>query len=186
MLRVAQCATADELAQVLALNRANHRSVLSDDEKRIHGFLSLLYTEAMLADLQRFLPTIVVKDGDVVAGYAHALPPQDAAKIHVHLKAMADQVDPILLDGRPLSAHRYYLMAGICVHAAYRGKGVFQMLYDGHRRFYGDRYELLVTDIAVSNARSIRAHERTGFKPIHRYRDEQDEWQVVVWDWRQR
>lgn len=186
MLRVAQCASDDEVAQILALNRANHRSVLSDDEKRDAGFLTLLYTERMVRDLQRHMPTVIVKAGDVVAGYAHALPPSEGNKIDPHLQAMVDQVNPIVLDGRPLSEHRYYLMAGICVHANYRGKGVFQMLYEGHRQFYGERYEMLVTDISVSNARSMRAHERTGFRTIHKYRDQQDEWQVVMWDWRKR
>lgn len=186
MLRLAQCTNDDEVAMILALNRANHRSVLSDDEKRDAGFLTLLYTESMVRDLQRYMPTVIVKDGDVVAGYAHALPPSEGSKINPHLQAMADQVNPIVLDGRPLSDYRYYLMAGICVHADYRGKGVFQMLYDGHRQFYGGRHEMLITDISVSNARSMRAHERTGFRTIHKYRDQQDEWQVVMWDWRKR
>jgi len=34
--------------------------------------------------------------------------------------------------------------------------------------------------------RSLRAHERVGFEPIHRYRDGVDEWVIVAWDWSKR
>jgi RimJ/RimL family protein N-acetyltransferase len=66
----------------------------------------------------------------------------------------------------------------------YRGKGAFDMLYSFHRSAFSGQYDLLATEISTSNLRSIRAHLRVGFEVIDRYRDQEDEWEVVVWDWR--
>ena len=49
---------------------------------------------------------------------------------------------------------------------------------------YAERFELLVTEISTRNQRSLRAHARVGFEPVHRYRDDVDEWEIVAWDWR--
>jgi len=60
------------------------------------------------------------------------------------------------------------------------GRGVFDALYEGHRRFLGGRYDAVVTEIATRNGRSMRAHARAGFETIHVYRDATDEWAVVA------
>jgi RimJ/RimL family protein N-acetyltransferase len=67
---------------------------------------------------------------------------------------------------------------------AHRGSGVFDALYAEHRAQYADRYDLLVTEVATRNTRSMRAHERVGFRTLHTYRDATDEWALIAWDWR--
>jgi L-amino acid N-acyltransferase YncA len=76
-------------------------------------------------------------------------------------------------------------MGQICVDKAYRGKGVFELLYQKHREIFEKSYDFIVTEISTRNTRSLRAHEKVGFKTIHTYRDSMDEWNVVVWDWRE-
>jgi RimJ/RimL family protein N-acetyltransferase len=73
----------------------------------------------------------------------------------------------------------------VCIDIDYRGQGVFRLLFEKHKEVYNKRFQMLVTEISTSNAKSQRAHERVGFKTIHTYKDELDEWNVVVWDWRQ-
>jgi hypothetical protein len=58
------------------------------------------------------------------------------------------------------------------------------MLYQHHKKIYGDKYDMLITEISTSNIRSQKAHEKTGFKTIYTYTDAADEWNVVVWDWK--
>ena len=183
MLRASLCASDDELVQILQLNKSNHRTVLSDAEKTDSGFLTLLYSLELLQQLQKLTPAVIVKDGDTVVGYALAVS-REGANVDHHLQAMVGQLDAVIYLGKPLLEYRYYIMGQICVHPNYRGKGIVQMIYYGHRTFYGDRFDMLATDIATSNQRSLRAHLRTGFKAIHRYRDSMDEWQVVLWTWR--
>lgn len=36
----------------------------------------------------------------------------------------------------------------------------------------------------ASNPRSLKAHEKVGFRRIATHRDEMDQWDVVLWDWK--
>ena len=56
-------------------------------------------------------------------------------------------------------------------------------MYEHHKKIYQHQFDLLVTEISANNPRSQKAHEKVGFKTIHNYRDDIDEWNVVVWDW---
>jgi RimJ/RimL family protein N-acetyltransferase len=47
-----------------------------------------------------------------------------------------------------------------------------------------DSYDFVITEIATRNTRSIRAHEKVGFQLLHRFKDDKEEWDVVIWDWR--
>ena len=97
------------------------------------------------------------------------------------MKNLAD----LKYEGSPLTNYGFYLMGQVCIRRDYRGKGVFEMLYREHKQTYSSQYDLLVTEISTSNHRSLKAHQKTGFKNIHTYEDAMDEWTVVAWDWRQ-
>jgi L-amino acid N-acyltransferase YncA len=75
-------------------------------------------------------------------------------------------------------------MGQICVDKEFRGKGLFEELYQGHKEIYGSGFDFIITEISTSNHRSLRAHEKVGFETIHQYTDEMDEWAVVVWNWK--
>jgi RimJ/RimL family protein N-acetyltransferase len=78
---------------------------------------------------------------------------------------------------------RYYYMGQICVAEAFRGKGIFQGLYQAHAKFFGSRFDCLVTEVSPLNKRSMAAHLKLGFDIIHEYEDESGEWCVIAWDW---
>ena len=46
---------------------------------------------------------------------------------------------------------------------------------------YGSRFDLVVTEVAARNTRSLRAHARVGFEPLHVYPDATtgEEWHVI-------
>jgi L-amino acid N-acyltransferase YncA len=96
---------------------------------------------------------------------------------------MFDTFQTLLYKDRPLPDYRYYVMGQICIDAAQRGTGLFQQLYEAHRHFYAPRFDLCLTEVSSSNARSMRAHEKVGFQTIHRFSDETDEWNILLWDW---
>ncbi|MBV8251321.1 MAG: GNAT family N-acetyltransferase [Chitinophaga sp.] len=171
----------EELQQIAALSLANNAADLTADEKAKEGFLTWSYQLPVLQELHKVVPSIIVKDGDKVAGYALVLT-HDAAPIYEPLQDMIRVLNPILYAGKPLSEHNFYIMGQICVHPDYRGKGVFQLLYDYHRERYAAHYDFLLTEIAVTNFRSQRAHERTGFRTIHTHTDKFGDWDIVVWD----
>ena len=71
-------------------------------------------------------------------------------------------------------------MGQVCVDKDYRGKGLFDLLYQKHKEIYQDQYDFVITEVSTRNHRSIRAHQRAGFQTINTYCDELDEWAVVI------
>jgi L-amino acid N-acyltransferase YncA len=73
-------------------------------------------------------------------------------------------------------------MGQICVAKNYRGKGVFDSLYEKHKELYGSSYDLCVPSVSTRNTRSMSAHERVGFETVLTFRDQTDEWNILVWN----
>jgi ribosomal protein S18 acetylase RimI-like enzyme len=125
-------------------------------------------------------PGIIVKDDDTLAGYA-LVAFKEAKTFHKDLATMINKLEAIIYINKRLADYRYYVMGQVCVDKDYRGKGVFDMLYQHHKTVFKDMFDFVVTEISVSNHRSIRAHEKVGFKTIYSYKDAMDEWNVVLW-----
>ncbi|MEO6329175.1 MAG: GNAT family N-acetyltransferase [Ginsengibacter sp.] len=183
MLQTTIVTKEDELIQIHRLNQQNLRQYLSAEEKQQEGFVSWLYSMELLQEMHNLAPSIIVKDMDAVIGYA-LVTLKEAATFHRDLQIMIDNLHALSYHDKPLYSYDFYCMGQVCIHKDYRGKGVFNMLYQKHREIYSSRFQLLVTEISASNLRSQKAHENVGFKTMHTYHDEMDEWNVVVWDWR--
>ena len=100
------------------------------------------------------------------------------------MESMFGLLEKLQWKDKPICGYRYYEMGQVCVAKEYRGKGVFEMLYQEHKKSYSNKYDLLVTMISTMNHRSLKAHEKVGFETVLIEKDELDEWAVVVWDWR--
>ncbi len=98
------------------------------------------------------------------------------------LEPMFDRLSAVRRNGRPVLEHRTYVMGQICVDAPYRGRGVFDLLYREHKKQFASKFDFVITEVAIENARSMRAHRRIGFETIYRYRGSTNEWAVVLWD----
>ena len=182
MLQATLVTTEEELKAIHRLNQQNLKAHLSPGEMKEEGFVTWLYPLALLQNMHRLAPGVIVKDGDKVVGYALATP-KEASVFHPDLQNMIRHLEDVMYTGKPLSAYRYYCMGQICMDKSYRGKGLVKLLYEQHKKTYSPQYDLLITEISTSNPRSLRAHEKIGFKTAHIYRDAMDEWNVVIWDW---
>src|SRR5437868_15212291 len=120
-------------------------------------------------------PSIVARDQGALAGYALVMPPECRAFVPI-LAPMFERIDAFGLS-------RFYVMGQICVARDWRGKGVFDRLYQAHREHLRAKYDSSITEVATRNTRSMRAHQRVGFVEIERYRDATDEWALLRWDW---
>lgn len=123
-------------------------------------------------------PSIIAVSEDALAGYALVMPNACRAFIPV-LEPMFQRLEAL-----GLVSPRSYVMGQVCVAREFRGQGVFDRLYQGHRELLGDRYDVVFTEIALRNVRSMRAHARVGFREVERYRDATDEWAIVALDLR--
>jgi len=182
MLYATTVTTKNELQQIQKLNQQNLKQFLIEEEMLQEGFVSWLYSLDLLQKMQALSSSIIVKENNNVVGYALATL-QEASVFHDDLKTMITNIQSVCYKGKPLMQYRFYLMGQICIHKNYRGKGVFDLLYQHHKTIYSKSFELLVTEISSGNHRSLRAHEKLGFKKIYTYSDSIDEWNLVVWDW---
>jgi hypothetical protein len=170
--RVGLVAGERDLEQILALQLENLGETAD-------GFVTVRHTPEILRAMHAQLPSVLARDerGDVV-GYALSMAREAQALLPI-LAPMFARLDAL----EALGARRWYVMGQVCVGGAFRGQGVFDALYQGHREHYADRFDVLVTEIATRNGRSMRAHQRVGFVELDRYRDATDEWSVVGWSW---
>ena len=172
----------EELAQIITLQKKNLKQNITAEEKSSEGFVTMEFNLPMLQELHALAPDVIIKDGDQVVGYAIVLP-LEGRIAYPALEPMFINFEKLYWKGRQLYDYKFYAMGQICIDKDYRGKGLFRMLYEKHREIYKEQFDFIVTEISTGNARSSNAHKRIGFKTIDIYRDQMDEWAVVLWDW---
>ena len=163
-----------ELEQILALQQRNLPRNVDPLAIADQGFVTVEHTLPILRRMHELEPSIVARDGPALAGYALVMP--------VECRSFVPVLEPMFqrLEGL---RRRFYVMGQICIDGPWRGRGLFDGLYQAHREHLRDRYELVVTEVSVRNPRSLRAHLRVGFREIERYRDLTDQWVLLGWDW---
>ena len=124
---------------------------------------------------------IIAKDGNSVIGYALVMLRSFSDLIPV-LQPMFNRLSTIKFGDKKVTDHSFYVMGQICVAENYRGKGVFDSLYQKHKELNAPIYDLCVTSFSIRNKRSMRAHERVGFEIVNTFRDQTDEWNILVWN----
>ncbi|CAN5243443.1 hypothetical protein BH11BAC6_BH11BAC6_14170 [soil metagenome] len=173
----------EEIEQIIALSCKNNKTNLSAETKATQGFISWQYSYELLQQMHALHSNIIVKDGDKLAGYA-MVALKEASAFHTDLAEMIYHLEALHYNGKKLNEYDYYIMGQVCVAENYRGKGVFDMLYQHHKKLFSNSFDFVVTEISAANLCSIRAHEKAGFKTIHTYTNEAGEWKVVLWDWK--
>ena len=175
--------TDKDLSEILALQQSNLRRNLTVDAISSEGFVTVRHSFTDLRKLNEQEQHQVIKADGKVVGYILAMTEKSKADIPV-LIPMFELFQQVPYRGEPISAYKYMVVGQVCVAADFRGQGLFDEAYAAYRDRFSARYEFAVTEIATANTRSIKAHQRLGFKEVHRYIDEQQvEWSIVLWDW---
>ena len=183
MVRIIKASDAVELEQILILQQKNLARNITGEEAMEQGYVTVIHTADQLQKMHELAPAIIAKDDETVVGYALSMPVSCSALIPV-LEPMFASIENLVYKGIPLKSTKYYVMGQICIDKDFRGQGIFDRLYEGHKKNYGQEYDCIVTEVATRNTRSLRAHQRVGFVTIHNYTDETDDWEVMVWDWK--
>jgi L-amino acid N-acyltransferase YncA len=101
------------------------------------------------------------------------------------LAPMFEVFNQVIYHGKKISEYRYLVVGQVCVAKEFRGKGVLNLCYQAYKKQFESKYDFAITEIAQKNIRSMKAHERIGFKTIHQYRESNGmDWNIVVWDWK--
>ena len=170
---------------ILALQQQNLKRNLSPDVIASQGFVTVEHAFETLLQMNQAEPSVIVKDNEAVVAYCLTMLPSFGSMVP-ELVAMFELLNNISYESKLISDYAYYVMGQVCVGEAYRGQGFFDGMYHKQREILADKYDLCITEIALSNTRSLKAHARVGFQIIHEYFDSayNETWAVVAWDWR--
>lgn len=170
----------EEMKGVLALQQANLRNNITQEEAETQGFLMAEYDLDFLELLNQKSPGIIAKDGEKVVGYSLVALPETARQ-HPLLADLVQNIERCIFDGNPVE--NYAIVAQLCVSKEYRGQDLVQKLYGSFREHYANRYTYCVTDVAQANHRSLKAHQKRGFQVIDTLEYGGIGWNIVLWDW---
>ena len=176
--------TPDEVRDILELQARNLPSALTPETMANQGFVTVRHDASVLQRMNEAAPAIVAKAGGRVVGYALVMPPSFAADVPI-LGPLFEMLETLSWKGVPLLDHsRWFVMGQICIAEGFRGMGIFDRLYRTMAERYGSRFDLVVTEVAARNRRSLRAHARVGFEPLHVYPDATtgEEWHIIGLD----
>lgn len=183
MLLASLATSRDDLRQILQLQQLNLSTNISADELNSQGFVTMRHNLETLEQMNDLGPAVIIKDQEKVVAYALTML-VECKDLMPALKPMFTIFESLSWMGNPLNTYSYYVMGQICVAKEFRGQGLVDELYHYHRKIYQSKFELILTEIATRNFRSIKAHEKVGFKTIHIHKDALDEWAIVGWDWK--
>lgn len=171
-----------DLQQILELQAKNLPQCIDEQEMKSQGFVTVKHELELLSDMNKDYRHIIAKANGKVVGFALVMLKKFADKIPV-LVPMFELIDLLQYKGKPLKECSYFVMGQICIDKAYRGQGIFNGLYQELRTQMLPHFDLVVTEIATRNIRSLKAHNKVGFSSIKRYVADGEEWDIVVWDW---
>ncbi|GAB3234020.1 GNAT family N-acetyltransferase [Algoriphagus aestuariicola] len=183
MIHFKPAETERELLGILSLQKENLPQNISQAEKAAQGFVTVNHSFEQLAEMNAIAPHLIAKDGEKVVGYILAMTKASKDLIPV-LIPMFQQFERLEFAGNNVASYNYLVIGQICVSKDYRGRGIFDRMYEAYVDFFSTRFDFAITEIADSNIRSIKAHQRVGFEVIHKFSDSTEDWSIVALNWK--
>jgi L-amino acid N-acyltransferase YncA len=176
--------TAD-LEGILSLQQENLSTLLSQEEKDQQGFVTIKHNLEQLQSMHSIAPHVLAIENEQVVGYvlAMTLASREVVPLMVPLFENFDQSE---IGGKKITDYNPLVVGQVCVGKSQRGTGLFDKLYTEYREQYASTHDFSITSVALSNYRSLAAHQRVGFKILHTFQDSLHPWAIVCWDWNNR
>lgn len=183
-IRYTQVSQDIEIQQILDLQQLNLPKNISKEEALEQGFVTVEHDFPLLKKMNDLAPSIIAKDGEKVIGYCLAMLVELKNDVPI-LVPMFEMIEKIDYQGKKLSDFPYIAMGQVCVDKNYRGLGVFDGMYQAMKYYFDNQYDRVITEVALRNTRSMKAHQRVGFRNVYGYTAPDGEnWAIVVWDWK--
>ncbi len=171
-IQYTKASTDKELNQILALQKRNSISILSNEEKAKEGFITVIHSFDILKKMNNVCPHIIAKYNDEVVGYALSMDSCFGEDIPV--------LAPMFTELKKLQLENYLVMGQVCVDKNHRKKGIFRELYATMRREYNSRYNSIITEVDSKNIRSLNAHYAIGFELLNKYDSLGQHWNIIA------
>ena len=178
-IRYKRAHSSEELHQILALQRANIPTAISDKEKQQEGFVTVHHSFEILNAMNQKCPHIIATYDENVVGYALCMLQEFKHDIEV-LRPMFKQIDKCLEENVS-----YLVMGQICIDKNFRKQGIFRGLYNFMKQELNSQFDMVVTEVDEKNTRSMQAHYAIGFQRLYTYNSNQQDWALISWDWNQ-
>lgn len=176
--------TDEEILRIIELQKNNLPQNLTEEQITTQGFVSVIHSFDVLKKMNDIEQSIIAKDDDHVIGYLLAMTAKSKNDIPV-LIPMFNAFNNVVYNHKKISEYKYIVVGQVCIAEAYRGKGILDDCYAEYKNHFRNKYDFAITEIMNKNKRSMKAHIRIGFETIYSYQDtEGDEWNIVLWDWR--
>jgi GNAT superfamily N-acetyltransferase len=170
------------LQDILDLQRINLRTNLHPDEIDSQGFLYVQHTYDSLKKICATEPAVIALDGEKLAGYALCMNKVHSMQVP-ELWSFFSSLDKLTYQHKALQESTYLVCGQICIAKAYRGFNLMRRLYNTMSELK-TKYQYCITEVSSQNIRSLNAHFKVGFKPIHEFLEENGElWHILLWDW---
>jgi predicted GNAT superfamily acetyltransferase len=184
MITFTTAVTDKDFAEIIALQKENLAENLSASEIQEQGFVTVVHSMEALKKMNGYEQHLVMKDDSKVAGYLLAMTKYSRADIPV-LVPMFEIFEKISYGDKLLADYNFIVVGQVCIHKDYRGKGLLNKSYAAYKNLYQKKYDFAITEIAISNQRSLNAHKKAGFTEVHQFTDiNKIAWSIVLWDWR--
>lgn len=182
MLKICRAESQTDLQGILELQQKNLPQNLSPEEKSEQGFVRVEHNLELLGLLNSIESHVIAKDGNTVAAYFLAMTKKSRNDVPM-LVPMFRQFDKLTYKGKNVSEYNYMVIGQVCIGKNYRGIGLFSSCFEVYQNAFKKEYDFAITEISISNPRSIKAHQKAGFEIIHTFQDEFETWVIVVCDW---
>lgn len=171
-----------DLKQIVELQEKYALGPVSNRRKEVHGLLFAQPNLHLLRSMNASARQIVARAEGKIVAYALALPPEIKLLLP-HLLPMFEMLDKLYYKGVLLPETKYYILGEIYVPERYRAHGLFQALIGKQREVFSSEYDVCIAEVRAKNLRSMTAHKKAGFKTIHTFGKEGDEWNILLLDW---
>lgn len=182
MITYSTSQTIQQLQAILALQKENLERNISSSELNKEGYVTAEHNLDLISKMNKPYAHIIATDAEELVGYALVMTRAFSKNIPV-LVEMFDQIDDQSYRNGLLGDSNYVVMGQICIAKAYRGRGIFYGLYNHMREIYSSKFEYLITMVAERNQRSLHAHYKAGFCPLHEYNSHGEHWHIILLDW---
>ena len=166
--------TEEELRQIQELQKINLPKAISKEEKVKEGFVTVTHSIELLQRMNSACGHTIAKDGERLVGYALSMHPKFGNEIEV-LRPMFEEIRSVLR-----SDQSYIVMGQICIAKEYRGMGVFRKLYETMRQNVMANFNAIITEVDITNTRSLNAHYAVGFKDLKQYKSGGQDWRLII------
>lgn len=169
-----------DLKSILHLQKLNLPKNISIEEAQKEGFVTIHHDFDLLKKMNSPFPHIIAKSNQQVIAYALVMLRKWEDKIPI-LVPMFNEINKFEYANELLGNSSYFIMGQICIAKEYRGKNVFQGLYQEMKNRMKDDFKYIITEVSTRNQRSMKAHVKVGFKNIKIYQaDNGESWAILL------